>query len=222
MNYDYPILHKVIDHYKNKIGIEKQAGALHAAQDIALDFLDGRMENDRIWDEAWSRASKTEDKKVRNQILSKAADDASAMWRSRQLRQEALYRALFDSIDVSDPFYFDFSYRELQANYSPAVGFVQRRGARRFNPEVGYTFRFRDHPWLRWMQHELDWDWYADDVDNDLITQTYQIKPLTIGFSDGSEFAYEVHPTYERLERDFEIRDYRVAVIPEGQATRSP
>jgi hypothetical protein len=107
----------------------------------------------------------------------------------------------------NDPFYFDFSYRELQANYDPAVGFIQRRGSRRFNPEIGYTTRFRDHSWLRWIQYELDWDWYADDEDNRLLTETYQIKPLTIGFSDGSEFAYEMHPTYERLERDFEIYD---------------
>ena len=105
----------------------------------------------------------------------------------------------------NDPFYFDFSYRELQRHYDPAVGFIQRRGARRFNPEVGYTFRFRDHPWLRWIQHEIDWDWYLDDVDHRLLTETKQFKPLTVGFSDGSEFAYEVHPTYERLERDFEI-----------------
>lgn len=107
----------------------------------------------------------------------------------------------------NDPFYFDFSYRELQANYDPAVGFLQRRGFRRFNPEIGYTTRFRDHPWLRWIQYELDWDWYADDEDNRLLTETYQIKPLTIGFSDGSEFGYEMHPTYERLERDFEIHE---------------
>jgi hypothetical protein len=118
----------------------------------------------------------------------------------------------------NDPFYFDFSYRELQANYAPAVGFVQRRGFRRFNPEIGYTFRFRDHPWLRWTQHELDWDWYRDDVDNRLLTETYQIKPLTVSFSDGSEFAYEVHPTYERLERDFEISEG--ITLPIGQTYR--
>jgi len=118
----------------------------------------------------------------------------------------------------NDPFYFDFSYRELQDDYSPAVGFVQRRGSRRFNPEIGYTFRFRDHPWLRWMQYEIDWDWYQDDVTGQLLTETRQFKPLTIGFSDGSEFAYEVHPTFERLEEDFEIFDD--ITLPAGQTYR--
>jgi hypothetical protein len=104
----------------------------------------------------------------------------------------------------NDPFYFDFSYRELQPNYAPAVGFVQRAGFRRYNPEVGYTFRFRGHPWLRSIQHEVDWE-FVHDMDNRLLTEVNQLKPLTVVFSDGSEFAYEAHPTFERLERDFEI-----------------
>jgi hypothetical protein len=106
----------------------------------------------------------------------------------------------------NDPFYFDFSYRELQPNYQPAVGFVQRRGIRRYNPEVGYTWRFRNHRWLRSIQHEVDWEW-INDMDNRLLTETNQLKPATVVFNDGSEVAYEVHPTYERLERKFDISE---------------
>ena len=106
----------------------------------------------------------------------------------------------------NDPFYFDFSYRELQPDYRPAVGFVQRNGFRRYNPEVGYTWRFRDHPWLRSLQHEIDWE-FITGMDNQLLTETNQLKPATVVFRDGSEAAYEIHPTYERLERDFEISD---------------
>jgi len=106
----------------------------------------------------------------------------------------------------NDPFYFDFSYRELQENYDPAVGFLQRRGIRRYNPEVGYTWRFGAHPWLQSLQVEIDWD-VLYDMDNRRVVETKQLKPLTVVFADGSEFVYEVHPTYERLERDFEISD---------------
>jgi hypothetical protein len=113
----------------------------------------------------------------------------------------------------NDPFYFDFSYRELQPNYDPAVGFVQRRGFRRYNPEVGYTFRFGNHRWLRSIQHEVDWE-FINDMENRLLTEVNQLKPLTVVFSDGSEFAYEVHPTWERLERDFEISPG--VTLPEG------
>ena len=106
----------------------------------------------------------------------------------------------------NDPFYFDFSYRELQEHYDPAVGFLQRRGIRRYNPEVGYTWRFGAHPWLQSLQVEIDWD-VLYDMDNRRVVETKQLKPLTVVFADGSEFVYEVHPTYERLERDFEISD---------------
>lgn len=97
-----------MDHYKNKVATEKQAGALHAAQDIALDFFEGRMENDRIWDRAWSQASKAKSKTVRDQILSRAATDTSEMWKLRQIRQENLYGALFDGMDTKVEFYLEF------------------------------------------------------------------------------------------------------------------
>ena len=115
----------------------------------------------------------------------------------------------------NDPFYFDFSYRELQPNYNPAVGFIQRRGIRRYNPEVGYTFRFGDHPWLRSWQVEVDWD-FLYDMENQRVAETNQLKPVTLVFADGSEFAYEIHPSYERLLRDFDSSDG--VTLPAGNA----
>ena len=117
----------------------------------------------------------------------------------------------------NDPFYVDFSYRELQPNYAPAVGFLQRVGFRRYNPEVGYTWRFRDHPWLRFVQQELDLE-LIDDMDNRLLTRTAAIRPLTVAFDDGSELAYEAEPTFERLEEDFPISEG--VVLPAGEVYR--
>jgi hypothetical protein len=117
----------------------------------------------------------------------------------------------------NDPFYFDFSYRELQHNYTPAVGFLQRSGFRRYNPEVGYTWRFRSHPWLRSVQHEIDWEFY-DDPDHGLITEVNQIKPLTVVFNDGSDVSYEAHVTYEQLVRDFDISEG--VTLPVGEEYR--
>jgi hypothetical protein len=117
----------------------------------------------------------------------------------------------------NDPFYFDMSYRELQDNYSPAVGFVQRNGFRRYNPEVGYTWRFRDHPWIRSIQQEVDWQ-FLHDKHNRLLSQDVAIRPLTMVLNDGSQLAYEAEVTYERLEEDFEIDDG--VVLPAGQVYR--
>jgi len=117
----------------------------------------------------------------------------------------------------NDPFYFDFSYRELQDHYDPAVGFLGRHGIRRYNPEIGYTWRFVDHPWLRSLQQEIDWDW-IDDMDHRRVSEAAALRPLTVVFVDGSELAYEAEPTYERLERSFEIG--RDVTLPAGEAYR--
>ncbi|MBI4264857.1 MAG: carbohydrate binding family 9 domain-containing protein [Acidobacteria bacterium] len=113
----------------------------------------------------------------------------------------------------NDPFYFDFSYRELQPNYNPAVGFLQRTGFRRFNPEIGYTWRFSRHPWARYLQSEIDWEFY-NNQGNRALSREYAIRPVTLSFNDGSEVAFEVAPNYERLLRDFEISDG--VVLPAG------
>lgn len=106
----------------------------------------------------------------------------------------------------NDPLYLDFSYRELQPHYRPAVGFVQRVGFRRFNPELRYTWHFPRTPILRSQQLRIDPE-FIYDPDNRLVTRTIDIKPLTLAFDDGSTFEVEVSPTYDRLERDFEIFD---------------
>jgi hypothetical protein len=106
----------------------------------------------------------------------------------------------------NDPFYFDMSYRELQPRYEPAVGYTNRVGFRRYNPQAGYAWRFGNSRWFQSIQHEIDWE-RLYDMDNRLLTEVAAVKPLTIRFSDGSEVAYEAHPTYERLEEDFEISD---------------
>ncbi len=117
----------------------------------------------------------------------------------------------------NDPFYFDMSYRELQPNYDPAVGYKQRVGFRRYNPAVGYTWRFRRNPLFQSIQHEIDWE-RLYDMNNRLLTEVAAVKGLTMRFSDGSDLSYRVDPTYERLEADFEIAPG--VVLPQGQDYR--
>jgi hypothetical protein len=117
----------------------------------------------------------------------------------------------------NDPFYVDFSYRELQPHYDPAVGFLQRVGFRRYNPEVGYTWRFTELPWIRFIQQEIDLE-FVSDMDNRLLTRTAALRPLTVGFNDGSELAYEAEPTYERLDEEFPISDG--IILPVGEVYR--
>ena len=94
----------------------------------------------------------------------------------------------------------------MEPNYLPAVGFLQRAGFTRVNPEVGYTTRFRDHPWLRSLQSEVDLEFY-NDRDNRALSRQLALRPATLEFNDGSELAIEITPEYERLDEDFEISD---------------
>lgn len=113
----------------------------------------------------------------------------------------------------NDPLFFDMSYRELQPNYDPAVGYRQRVGFRRYNPAVGYTWRFRRNRWFQSLQHQFDWE-RVYDMDNRLLTEVPEVRLLTARFSDGTDVAYRLYPTYERLDADFEISPG--IVLPRG------
>ena len=114
----------------------------------------------------------------------------------------------------NDPFSAELAVRELQPNYDPAVGFVERRGYKRLNPSIEYTPRLRNHPFIRGFEFSLDFD-ILNDSENRPLTRELEFTPLEINFEDGSQFGIDVVPTYERLEEDFEISDG--IVLPEGE-----
>ena len=58
----------------------------------------------------------------------------------------------------NDPVTLELSVREIQPNYFPAVGFVERRGYRRVNPRADYAPRFRNHPWIQGLEFRTDLD----------------------------------------------------------------
>ena len=113
----------------------------------------------------------------------------------------------------NDPFSAEIAVRELQPNYDPAIGFVERRGYKRIAPTAEYSWRPRSNPWLRSLGWEVELD-FISDSENRSLTRELSFTPLEINFEDGSRVAFDVTPTYERLEEDFEI--YDDIVLPEG------
>jgi hypothetical protein len=69
----------------------------------------------------------------------------------------------------NDPFSVNFAFRELQPNYAPAVGFLQRVAYRRWNPDAAYVWRPAAHPWFREFEFEADLTW-TTDLDNRSLT----------------------------------------------------
>jgi hypothetical protein len=113
----------------------------------------------------------------------------------------------------NDPFSAEIAVRELQPNYDPAIGFVERRAYKSFAPSAEYSWRPRSNPWLRALGWEMELE-FINDSQNRPLTRELSFTPLEINFEDGSRMAFDVTPTYERLEEDFEI--HGDIVLPAG------
>ena len=97
-------------------------------------------------------------------------------------------------------------FTEVQANHRPAVGFVRRRGFRDYNSEILFGPRPADHPWIRQLRFGFR-SLVKTDMDNRQLTQTLDITAFRAELHSQEVFEVHVLPSYERLERDFEISD---------------
>ena len=117
----------------------------------------------------------------------------------------------------NDPFSAEISVRELQPGYDPAVGFVERRGYKRLAPSAEYSWRPDDHPFVRAVGLEIEFD-FINDAANRPLTRELSFTPLEVNFEDGSRVAFDVTPQYERLDEEFEISDG--IILPTGAVYR--
>lgn len=106
----------------------------------------------------------------------------------------------------NDPWTGEFSFREVQKNFDPAVGFVSRSAYRRYNPQLSYSLRPRGHRWIRSFSFGALTD-FQTDLENRLLTRLLELKLLEVQGHSGDTFSITVTPSYERLEERFEIFD---------------
>ena len=113
----------------------------------------------------------------------------------------------------NDPWSGLVSFRELQENYDPALGFVQRNGVRRLNPVVRFSPRPADHPFIRSFTfgNNMRVFW---DLQNELITREIRLTVFQVEFHSSDNVRVRVIPTFERLERNFKIHEG--IVLPSG------
>ncbi len=117
----------------------------------------------------------------------------------------------------NDPVNARISFRELQDDYAPAIGFVERRGYRRMNPVAEWNPRPENHPWIRSFQFGFNFD-LQNDTDNRPLTRRWQMTAFDVNLHSGDSVRLEVIPQYERLEQDFEISEG--VVLPVGAKYR--
>jgi hypothetical protein len=113
----------------------------------------------------------------------------------------------------NDPWTASFSAFELQPGYDPALGFVERRGIRQYQPEFEWSPRLDGHRWIRSIDVGLEAN-IQTDVDNTLLTRELELTVLQINPHDGARYQFRVVPQFERLDEDFEISDG--VVLPAG------
>jgi len=117
----------------------------------------------------------------------------------------------------NEPWAAGISAVELQPGYDPALGFVERRGIRRYQPELEWTPRPDNHPWIRGVDIGVEGD-IQTDMQNRLLTRELEVTVLQVNTHDGGRYQFRLIPQYERLDEDFEISDG--VVLPTGEAYR--
>lgn len=115
----------------------------------------------------------------------------------------------------NDIWRFSTSYRELDEQYAPALGFTQRNGFRRLQPTITFAPRPRGFLGLRQVEFRLTYD-HVMDMDWDLETRKTVLKLLGLRFDSGDRVDFDVTQIFERLEPEdaFSIRG---VAIPAGQ-----
>jgi len=100
---------------------------------------------------------------------------------------------------------------EVQENHDLAVGFLRRRGYRGYHPLLAYSPRPAGHPLIRRFSFggELA---LLTDMQNRTVTRELTLTAIRVESHSGDNVTFTVTPTYERLERDFEI--FRGVVLP--------
>jgi len=103
-----------------------------------------------------------------------------------------------------------FSYREVQENYDPAVGFTLRNGYRRFAPNA----RFQPRPRRVQGRTKLGVQQYQFGVTGDLqyltgsndpLLRQWDVTAFQANFQSQEQLQVHVIPTYEKLDRNFRI-----------------
>lgn len=110
---------------------------------------------------------------------------------------------------------WEAGYTEIGERFEPEMGFLLRRGVRRYQGEVGYEPR-PDLPKIRQLSFELE----AEAVtlrDGTTESSSVQFEPFGVEFDSDDELTFFVERLFERLFENFEI--IPGIVIPLGDYT---
>jgi hypothetical protein len=96
--------------------------------------------------------------------------------------------------------------REVQEQFNPAVGFVNRRGYRSYLPSIAFGPRPSGHRYIRRFEFGSEVE-IITDPQNRLLERTVDLTLLNVQFHSQDNFAVAVEPTRVVLDEPFEISD---------------
>ncbi len=102
----------------------------------------------------------------------------------------------------NDRWNLEFGARQVDANFDPAIGFVTRRGYRRYQPGVEFGPRPRGHKYVRRYLFSTALDVQTDLV-NELLQRTVELKFFEVQFHSQDSFRATVSRNRERLDVPF-------------------
>jgi hypothetical protein len=104
------------------------------------------------------------------------------------------------------------AFMQMPENVDYAVGFVERRNFRRYQPALRYNPR-PHHQYIRRFGFGGDLDLYTD-LDNRAVSRSVDVTLGRVELHSGDNIEFSVEPSYERLEQDFTI--YPGVTMPAG------
>ena len=104
------------------------------------------------------------------------------------------------------------AYKELEENFYPALGFVNRVGVTDLTADVGYTW-YTDNSWLRTIYSGVDYQ-RVDVIDGELQSEQIAIRALELSNDMRDKISFQYFLLQENLTEPFEISDG--VVIPVG------
>ena len=117
----------------------------------------------------------------------------------------------------NDKYDAQFTIKDIQENFRPALGFVQRRNVRLLRLGASFNPRPKNFLGIQQMIHDLYYTQFTRLDTGQLESWELQIQPLDWHFKSGdaAHAFFDVIPTYERLFTPFTI--FPGVVLPPGE-----
>ncbi len=120
----------------------------------------------------------------------------------------------------NEPVELTLGIQEIQKDFQPALGFVNRRGIRQYTGEGRYRWRFRPDSYIRFIDSGFSAEVVEKLDENYTETSEISFNALRIDTRDGDRLQLGYKQLYERLDEDFEINNGIIVPVDSYQVNR--